>query len=111
MGDGVYNNPAIYGPWCATAGTGGNCPGPICMWSASLLTHGAKRVSHEHTFLGTHLMQVEALVGPPLVSSRNIVGLLFLVMLHDATSPICWRDSLGPCKQAADRTSVPKKQR
>lgn len=62
--DGVYNNPAIYGPWCATAGTGGNCPGPICMWSASLLTHGAKRVSHKHTFLGTHLMQVEALVGP-----------------------------------------------
>merc|ERR1712039_243797 len=25
--------------------------------------------------------------------------------VHDRTSPICWCDSLGPCKQAVDRTS------
>merc|ERR1712190_124807 len=65
--DGVYNNPTVYGPWCATAGSGGTCPGPMCMWSASLLAHRAKRVLNKHRFLGTNLMQVEALVGP----SRN----------------------------------------
>jgi len=54
----LYNNPDIYGPWCATAASGGTCPGPICKWNENVVAiNTGTRVAKPHSFLGTNLVQ------------------------------------------------------
>merc|ERR1712151_207092 len=50
--EGLYNNPAVYGPWCEAASL--VCPQPMCKRVGALLQG---RHSRRHSFLGTALIQ------------------------------------------------------
>merc|ERR1712151_1178170 len=50
--EGLYNNPALYGPWCKAASLA--CPPPMCKRVGSLLEG---RQNRRHSFLGTALIQ------------------------------------------------------
>merc|ERR1712064_238015 len=39
--DAPFNDASIYGPLCRTLGSSNTCPGPLCRWSAALLSESA----------------------------------------------------------------------
>merc|ERR1712178_408363 len=68
--DAPFNDASIYGPLCTTLGNSNTCPGPLCRWSAALLSEsavlqvGKSNAKHKKSyhFLGPTLLQDSAFV-------------------------------------------------
>lgn len=68
--DAPFNDASIYGPLCTTLGNSNTCPGPLCRWSAALLSESAvlqvgksnSKHKKSYHFLGPTLLQDSAFV-------------------------------------------------
>merc|ERR1712178_299091 len=72
--DAPFNDASIYGPLCTTLGNSNTCPGPLCRWSAALLSESAVLEVGKRSGSGAVLAQTNTLVEQASASGHGLVG-------------------------------------